>query len=296
MKKICLVVLLVCLSLYAADEQQDIPPRDAIDQEIEKTVKQIQTEIENTKKNIEVRGVGEDEIDDQTLHVILTAKQKTILSNQISTPILSSQVSSQVLKIYKRMGEQFIKDELLILIDEQIYTANLGKAKEALNRAYALLEARTALYKDQIASYLDLKEAQALVASSEAEYVLAKTQLEGARVKAPYAGRVISLAIEEFELPQPGQALIEIENDTTIIAKILVPSIFWRKLALGKWLTVRVRETDEIVEAQIIRIGAVIDPASGTIAIDAEIDNQERHLLPGMTGTTKISTLKVREI
>lgn len=224
----------------------------------------------------------------ELLHVILAPKQRTVLSAQISTPLLSSQVSATIKKIYKRMGETFEKGETLIEIDNFVYGANVDSAVAARDRAKTVLAAKEKLFKDRIASYVDIKEAQALVAKSEAELALAQNQYESATIVAPYRGRVENLAIEEYELPQPGQALIAIVEDDVLLAKVLVPSSLWNRLAIGKQFTVNVMETGTTVVAKIIRIGAVVDPSSSTIAIDAEINNDDRTLLAGMTGTTQL--------
>jgi membrane fusion protein (multidrug efflux system) len=275
-----LAVPFILSSLIAQEERQDL------EREIERSTRELQTQIQEARKQLQT-SMGEYP-DEERIHVILVPLERAILSNQISTPILSSQVSAPVKKIHKRMGEKFKKGDVLIEMDNEIFRANIDKAESVLSRAKAGLTARTQLYRDNISSFLELKEAQALAASAEAELVLARTQLEGATIKAPFNGKVVTLAIEEFELPQPGQALIEIVNDEILLARALVPSLALPNLHIGKVLKVHIRETNTEVNAKITRIGAVIDPSSGTIAIDAEIDNRDGHLRAGMTGTTVI--------
>ncbi|MBA3958037.1 MAG: efflux RND transporter periplasmic adaptor subunit [Parachlamydiaceae bacterium] len=265
-----------------------------LQKEIEEATERLRSQIRQSESEIRPKP-NQPQAPNEEVHVIIAPYRRTILSNQISTPILSSQVSSTIEKIYKRMGEYFESGELLIKIHDEIFLANLDKAIAAVGRARALLDTRQHLFKDNIISFLDLKEAEASAASAEAEYVLAQTQFEGAFVRAPYTGRVISLAIEEFELPQPGQALIEIEQTDRLLAKILYPSIYYKDLVIGKTITIHVDESDTEVEAQIIRIGGAIDPSSSTIAVDAEIDNRDAGLIPGMTGTTNINSLRLKE-
>jgi len=222
------------------------------------------------------------------VRVILTPLSRTILSSQISTPILSSQVSAPVTKIYKRMGETFKKGDSLIEIDRTVFFANLKKSKAILIRSNTVLDARQKLYNDSISSLTELKEAQAAVETAKAELALAINQYDWALIKAPYDGRVITVFVEEFELPQPGQALVEIMEDQKIIAKALVPAVHLSQLSIGKIFKVYVQEINKTVDATIIRIGAVIDPSSETISIDAEIDNSDHLLLPGMTGSIQL--------
>lgn len=288
----CFVARFVSILIFFASHsiQADDSPI-LFNQNPPQSTEKLRSEIEKISEQIHDQ-LNRSAAADQEVHVILIPLHRTILSNQISTPILSSQVSSIVRKIFKRMGEYFEKGELLIQIDDAIYYANLGKAKAALDRAQALLKTREALYGDNIISYLDLKEAQAVAASAEAEYVLAFTQYEGAFVRAPYRGRVIAVMIEEFELPQPGQALMEIEQTDKLLAKIFFPSAFYKDLFIGKTIDIRIRETETTVKATIIRIGGAIDPSSSTIAVEAEIDNADGKLMAGMTGITNTMELE----
>ena len=227
----------------------------------------------------------------QELEVILTPNDRTILYNQNSTPLLSSQVSLPVKKIYFRMGEHFMAGDVLLEIEDTIFRVNLLKAKATYERAQAIIQSRERLYSDHISSFLELKEAQATLATAEAELVLAQQQLMQTKIRAPYDGKVVQLLIQEHELPQPGQALVEIVNDKILIAKLLAPSIYLNQIKIGKYLRIHVKETDTEVYAKIIRIGAVIDPASGTIAVDAEIDNSDERFVAGMIGSTTISSI-----
>lgn len=264
--------------------------RKKLETEIQENIKKLQTEIEESKQSIESQIQKSSTPREEVLRVILAPYTRTILSAQISTPILSSQVSAPVQKIFKRMGESFQKGDILIKIDDSVYGANLVKSLVTLDRARVLLQARGSLFDDAIASLIDLKDAQAAVASGEADVSLAQNQFDWSTIVAPYNGRVVTLNIEEYELPQPGQALIEIAEEERLLAKILVPSIYLKNIYIGKILHVNIQETGTTVEAKIIRIGAVIDPSSSTIAVDAEIDNRDGSLIPGMIGTTNIKS------
>lgn len=263
--------------------------QNKLESEIQETTKSLQEDINATRARVESALNRDTPYHEDVLHVILAPYRKTILSAQISTPVLSSQVSAPVTAIYKRMGESFKKGEILMIIDDTVYLANLEKARAVLDRGKTVLSARQSLFKDNIASYVDLKDAEAAVASAAAELALAENQVEASTIIAPYNGKVVNLNIEEFELPQPGQALMEIEEDDLLLAKVLVPSIYINSLQIGKIIDVHVKETNTIIPAKIIRIGAVIDPSSSTIAIDAEINNEEGLLKSGMIGTTNLT-------
>ena len=257
--------------------------------ELTQNERQFENRLRQTRTSLNAPALSSTPLNEE-VEVILAPNERTILYNQNSTPLLSSQVSLPVKNIYFRMGEHFRKGDVLMDIDDTIFRVNLLKAKAAFQRAQALVIARQRLYADHIASFLDLKEAEATYAAAQAELVLAEEQFAQTRIIAPYDGRVVQLLIQQFELPQPGQALIEIVNDKTLIAKLLAPSVNLNYLKIGRYLRIHIKETDTDEYARIIRIGAVIDPASGTIAVDAEIENYNEKYIPGMTGTTTIGS------
>lgn len=210
-----------------------------------------------------------------TIRVIIDPELKTQLSAQVMTPVE---------KINKRMGDSFVKGEVLIHLDDDIFQGNLLKAKAALEKAETELAAKQHLYKDNNTSLFDLKEAEAAAATAKAELIVAQKNLQSSTIIAPYDGKVVDLGIEEHELPQQGKNLIELVEDKTLLAKMLVPSSHYKDLKIGKEITIDIKETGQKIKAKISRIGAVIDPSSSTIRVEAAIDNSDGKLRAGMSG------------
>jgi len=184
------------------------------------------------------------------------------------------------------MGDHFETGELLIQLDDTIFQATFARALAMLERAKAELAAKKSLFADKIASLFELRDAEASLAKARADLVIARKNLRASSILAPYTGKVVTLFIEEHELPQSNKELMEIIDDHTLIAKLLVPSSLLGKVQVGQALPIHIQEIAATVEATITRIGAVIDPASSTIRIDAEVDNADGYLKAGMIGST----------
>lgn len=197
---------------------------------------------------------------------------------------LSAEVVSPVVQVNKKMGQTFKKGELLIKLNDVLFVSNLKKAEAALEKARVELDAKNQLFKDNVASLFELKEGQANVATAEADVALAKKNLEATSILAPYDGKVVVVDIEEHETPQLGKPLIEVVDDNVLIARFLVPSSFLPQLNVGTPFQLTLRETKETLPLKVSRIGSVIDPSSGTVKIEADIDNKKNQLRTGMTG------------
>lgn len=214
------------------------------------------------------------------LHVILEPIHRTVLSANVISPVVN---------INKKMGDHFEKDDTLIQFDNTVFENYFNKAYAALNRAEAALHAKKELFENKIASLLELKDAEASLAAAQADAVLAQRHHNNCCIKAPYKGRVASVYIKEHEWPrQTGQRVMEIIDDSTLLAKILLPSNVLPLIGMDKPLHIALNDLNQVIEAKITRIAPFIDPASSTIQIEAEIDNSKGLLIAGMTGLTII--------
>lgn len=219
----------------------------------------------------------------QTYQVVIDPLYRTKLYAEIQSPVV---------KINQRMGESFKKGDVLIQLDDRITKSNLSKALSSLDKAQVEYDGKKQLYHENVASLFELKEAEANVAIAKAEVAVAERDFDATTIKAPYDGKVVSLNVEEYELPRSGTELIEIVKDTTLLAELLVPSQLLKKIKIGDTFKVYLHNEENPVYAKIKRIGSVIDPSSDTIKIEAEIDNKKGNLKSGMTGRADFEDIK----
>jgi len=212
-------------------------------------------------------------------YVVLEPKERAIIS---------ARIPARVMKIYKWLGESFEEGEVLMQLDDTVYKPAVIRGEALVAKSEALVQAKQKLFQDKIASYLDLKEAEAVLANAQSELALARQQYEACQVVGPYRGKVVSVGIMPNEFAQIGQPIIEILSDKVFIARLLVDSTMLNQIKIGKKIKIRVRETGEDLEAVISRIGSSIEPSSGTIKVEAEIENRNRTLISGMTGVTRL--------
>lgn len=227
--------------------------------------------------------LGEDAQLGEQIYVILEPKDRAVISAEIASPVV---------RVFKLMGESFEEGDILMKLEDTIYKAAVLRGEALVVKGEALFNAKQQLFIDHISSLVELKDAEAQLASARAELALAQKQLRATTIRAPYRGKVVAVNLLPNELPQPGQPLIEILGDSVLVAKMLVDSMSLNDVKLGNKMDILIRETGQTVQAEIVRIGSVIDPASSTIKVDAEIDNSNRQLIAGMTGITTLTANK----
>ena len=83
---------------------------------------------------------------------------------------------------------------------------------------------------------------------------------------------------------QPGQALLDILDDSTLELEFLVPSRWLSWLHAGSEFQVRIDETGKTYPAKVQRLAARVDPVSQSVKVNAAIHGKFNELIAGMSG------------
>jgi RND family efflux transporter MFP subunit len=209
------------------------------------------------------------------LSVVFEAKQQAVLS---------SEVTAKVEHISKELGQKIAKGDLLIQLDEGSYRPNVSKNQAAASAASKNLEVTQQLIAGKSASPLDLENARKEVGMAAANVQLSQKELSGCKIYAPFSGRVKKVYAREYELVDKGKPLIEVVDDHLLQARILLPSSLFGKVHIGQSVAIAVNEIDQTTTGTVTNIGQVLDPASATFEIYADVSNTADDLRSGMTG------------
>jgi multidrug resistance efflux pump len=106
---------------------------------------------------------------------------------------------------------------------------------------------------------------------------------------APFGGRIAEQKAREGQFLQPGQAVLDILDDSSLELEFIIPSRWLAWLKPGHKFQVRIDETQKAYPARIQRIGARIDPVSQSIKAIAVIDGQFADLVAGMSGKVELA-------
>lgn len=210
--------------------------------------------------------------------VVLEALHHTVIAGEITSPVA---------KVHKKMGDTIQTGEILIQLEDVIFKSNYNKAKAKLEKAEVQASVLQRLYQDKSASLFELKDAQDNLATAQAEFTTAEKALQATQITAPYDGKVVRIIINLYELVQPGKEIIEIVDDHLLYATFLVPSNYYSDIKTGEKVRMYLNETNELVDAKVVRVSPIIEPVSGTIKVEAEINNEDSRWSAGMIGFLK---------
>lgn len=222
----------------------------------------------------------------------LTAETYRVVLEPKFHTIVSSEVTSTVKKVDKKMGDKFLKGDILMELDDTIFVFNHKKAVAEKHNADTNLNTIEELFKEKSASQIQLSSAQAAAAAAEADLALADKALNSSHIIAPYDGKVQEVFVQDYEHVEAGQKLIDLIDDSELIAKLLIQAEAIKELQIGKVVMVQISEMNKPYPATITHIAPGINPASALIKVDASIDNREGHLRAGMLGIIEIEQKK----
>lgn len=197
---------------------------------------------------------------------------------------LAAEIGARISRLPVPEGGAFKQGQTLIQFDCTLQQAQIGKARAALTVAEKIWEVNRRLAELDSVGKLELETSEAEMHKARAEVAAGNAILDKCRVAAPYAGRIAEQRAREQQYVQPGQALLDIIDDSALELEFIVPSRWLAWLKAGAGFEVRIDETGRTYPARVQRIGARVDPVSQSIKLNAVINGRFPELVAGMSG------------
>jgi len=197
---------------------------------------------------------------------------------------LAAEIGARVQRLTVREGSSIRAGQVLVEFDCSLQHAQLERAAAALGAAEKALATQRRLVELNATGQLELDQVDAEVGKTRAEMSQIKVQLAKCRITAPFSGRVSEQKMREQQFAQPGQAVLEILDDSVLEVEFIMPSRWLAEVRPGSDLRIAVDETGRDYPAKVQRIGARVDPVSQSIKVVATISGRPPELVAGMSG------------
>lgn len=210
-----------------------------------------------------------------------------LMPRQFTT--IAAEIGAKISLLPLREGEPFKAGQLLVRFDCSMQQAMLRKAQAELAAAEHTHKANRRLAELDSIGQVELNLSQSAVQKAAAEVGVQQSVLDKCSIPAPFSGRIAEQKVRNQQYVQPGQALLEIIDDSVLELEFLVPSAWlgWLKPGLG--FEVEIDETGKVYPARFTRLGARIDPVSQSIKVAAAIDGSFPELITGMSGRVRVT-------
>ena len=210
----------------------------------------------------------------------LTAKRFTTLA---------AEVGAKISRLPVPEGGRFKAGQTLVRFDCSLQQAQLNKSQAALSGANTTWNANKRLLELNSIGKVELDVSEAEVHKNQAEVASMNAMLGKCGINAPFNGFISEQKAREQQYVQPGQALLEIIDDSALELEFIAPSKWLAWLKAGYKFNMIIDETGKSYPAKILRLGGKVDPVSQSIKVTAVIDGKFSDLLTGMSGRVNIS-------
>jgi RND family efflux transporter MFP subunit len=214
----------------------------------------------------------------------------------------NSEVSGQIVGIYKRLGDSVRRGEAIGKIDnaeQEIFVKQaesvLLAAQASLIAAQATYNANSSLYQENRLSSVEYqmslsnyKNALATVQNASAQLELRERNLRNSLFRSPVDGRIVNLPIRVGQTIAPGQKIAGIADIRSLKIRSGVGENAIRSLQRGQVARISYRGNPDTFEGKVTGIG--YKPLDNIVSypIEIEMANPEMKLYPGMVVNVEI--------
>lgn len=202
---------------------------------------------------------------------------------------VAAEIGAKISRLSVAEGVAFKAGQTLVSFDCTLQQAQLRKAQAELQGAEQTLKSNQRLAELNSIGQLDLDQSRTAVGKAQAELAGTQALLSKCSIAAPFSGRVAEQKVREQQYVQPGQALLDILDDSVLELEFLVPSRWLAWLRAGGSFSVQIDETGKTYPTRFVRIGARVDPVSQSVKVAAAINGSFPELIAGMSGRVLIN-------
>ncbi len=161
--------------------------------------------------------------------------------------------------------------------------ANFENARRQTERIHKLRDQNVSSDRQLEEAETELSLARSRVDAERAALGVTERALADASVSAPFAGMIARRSVQLGEFVQPGKPLVELVALDPLEVVFSLTELDTERVRPSQRIEVSVGAfPDRVFHGVVTFISPTVDPATRTLRIKAEIDNDEGHLRPGL--------------
>lgn len=222
----------------------------------------------------------------------LEARAYTLILRTVGSAVSLQQTevtatdAGEVVEIALEANTMVQKGDVLLKLEDrserlglEIAEANRDQAQDTVTRYEKLRRNGSAVVTD-----VTLSEARVALRLAEANVGLAQVALDDRTIEAPISGRLGLSDVSVGDRVSSGQAIVTIDDTTSLLATFEVPERSIGLLAEGKPVLVSTPTyAGRIFEGKVTAFDSRLDSVTRSATVKAEIENPDGLLLAGMT-------------
>ena len=199
---------------------------------------------------------------------------------------LSFEVSGKLIERPVNIGDQVAKGQLIARLDPRDFQAKLKAARAELKQSRQNFARARELIKKDFISKVDYDLLEAKVDIAEANVALASKALSDSVIKAPFAGRIANVYVENYQSVRAKQKIARLLDTTKIEMIISIPESLIANAPYVKNLRVHFDAYPNVeVSATIKEVSNEASTTTRTYPVTLIMDQpQDFEIQPGMAG------------
>jgi membrane fusion protein (multidrug efflux system) len=202
---------------------------------------------------------------------------------------LRPEVAGQIRAIRFIEGEPVREGQVLFALDDALVAADLNEANANLQNSRRAYARARELSAKQLISHADLDKAQAALAVDQARAASARTHVDKALIRAPFAGVAGLRLVNVGDYVNAGQDLVELVRLDPLELDFRAPEVVLSSLHVGQTVDFGVDSfPSETFKATVVAISPSVDAAGRSVAMRARFANPGQKLRPGMSARLQV--------
>ncbi len=212
---------------------------------------------------------------------------------------IAFEVPGRLIELPAEEGIEVTEGQLLAKVDPADFQASLNAAQAEYRNAKETFERFEEVFAKGAISRQDFDNQRRLFEVAEANLATARKAVSDTELRAPFAGRIGRVYVENFNNIQAKQAILLLQDLSQLDVIVNVPEQDWQRAKPGLTLAQQTERAKPFVTlptfpdrefpARITEVAASADPVTRTFAARGRFDPPEDIvILPGMSATVTV--------
>ena len=207
----------------------------------------------------------------------------------VNEAYISPEVNGQVDTILVKEGDYVKKNQLLAQLNSDVMQDNIRELKTSLEMASYTYKKQKSLWKKNIGSELQYRQAKTNYESLKNKLATLQTRYEQSFIKSPIDGYVDAIDVKVGELAIPGQRIFHVVNLAKLYVNAQISEVYLPIIHKGDPVDVNFPAFPSVtLHKKVYRIGKVINKQSRTFKLQLKIDNVHNLLKPNLLAIIRI--------
>jgi len=291
-----LVIILVAASA-CGEEKSEIAKKKEKLAELKLQLRETKEEIKELEKELAIADPSFILSENKATLVSTMPVEKRVFKHKIEVRgevasrkniLLGSEAVGRINKIHVKEGDEVTKGQLLLEIDAATLRNNIAELKTSLELATTVFERQQNLWKKNIGSEIQYLQAKNNKESLERKLATAHSELDKARVRAPFGGTIDKVHVKQGEMAQIGLPLFRIVSLEDMYINADVSERYIGKFKRGDSVKVYFPSLDKQFRSVISAIGQVINERNRTFEIEVRLPLTQEEFKPNLTAVIEL--------